>query len=349
LCWVPHTQLVNIRHSHGHVGYQEGLHHSYTPQHWEPSYAHNNCTYHQFSAPPSPCTSIASHCTSTLSSLHGWDGAARSPPAQHRRQPQPHSRSDDSDAIPGLQLATPYSDSLPSVSQQASPVVYSQQPQQQQQQHLHSDDVIPGLNLVTPYSESASSVSQEASPAAYSQHSHAHSHSHSDDAIPGLHLVTPYSPSSGSVPSSPALAPELTTTTTTRPQEDLVGRRASVSGAPKRRRVTRAVQPLACFFCRGRKIACGPPTSTRSGDRTCEYVVTRQLTLPLRKKNFILYCTPKLAFLSSIHLLSSLSVAPTWPPRQRRHRCCPLFLSLIFEFFFSRPIFHSFGPCAPWC
>ena len=320
---MRHTQLVNIRHSHGHVGYQEGLHHSYTPQHWEPSYAHNNCTCHQFSAPPSPCTSIASHCTSTLSSLHGWDGAARSPPAQHRRQQHPHSRSDDSDAIPGLQLATPYSDSLPSVSQQASPVVYSQQPQPQPQQHLHSDDVIPGLKLVTPYSESASSVSQEASPVAYSQQpqQHSHSRSHSDDDISGLHLVTPYSPSSGSVPSSPALAPELTTMTT-RPQEDLVGRRhgASVSSAPKRRRVTRAVQPLACFFCRGRKIACGPPTSTRSGDRTCEYVVTRQLTLSLRKKKLytVLYPKTRIPFIypSSIQpfCCSHMAPAPAAPP-----------------------------------
>ena len=196
LCWC-HTQLVNIRQSHGHVCYQESLHHSYSPQHWEPSYAHN-CTYHQFSAPPSPCTSIASHCTSTFSSLHGWDGPVRSPPAQHRRQ------------------------------------------------------------------------------------QHSHSHSHSDDVVPGLQLVTPYSPPP--VSSSPAPAPELRTTTTTPPQEDLVGRLASVSSAPKRRRVTRAVQPLACFFCRGRKIACGPPTSTPSGDRTCEYVVMRQLTLPKKKK-----------------------------------------------------------------
>ena len=51
---------------------------------------------------------------------------------------------------------------------------------------------------------------------------------------------------------------------------DAVGRRA-----PKQRRVTRAVQPLACFFCRGRKIACGPPVKIGTGDRTCEYVAIR--------------------------------------------------------------------------
>lgn len=51
---------------------------------------------------------------------------------------------------------------------------------------------------------------------------------------------------------------------------DMVGRRA-----PKPRRITRAVQPLACFFCRGRKIACGPPVNLGTGDRTCEYVAIR--------------------------------------------------------------------------
>jgi hypothetical protein len=50
----------------------------------------------------------------------------------------------------------------------------------------------------------------------------------------------------------------------------VVGRRT-----PKPRRITRAVQPLACFFCRGRKIACGPPVNLGTGDRTCEYVAIR--------------------------------------------------------------------------
>jgi hypothetical protein len=61
---------------------------------------------------------------------------------------------------------------------------------------------------------------------------------------------------------------------------DTAGRRA-----PKERRVTRPVQPLACFFCRGRKIACGPPAKDGSGDRTCEYV----LALP---KNPDVSCYP---------------------------------------------------------
>ena len=63
-------------------------------------------------------------------------------------------------------------------------------------------------------------------------------------------------------PSAPAPVAEDPTTYT-----DRVGRRA-----PKPRRTTRAVQPLACFFCRRRKIACGPPVNLGAGDRTCEYV-----------------------------------------------------------------------------
>ncbi|KAH8996519.1 hypothetical protein EDB86DRAFT_2919099 [Lactarius hatsudake] len=51
-----------------------------------------------------------------------------------------------------------------------------------------------------------------------------------------------------------------------------VGRRA-----PKTRRTPRAVQPLACFFCRGRKIACGPPVNLGTGDRTCEPCARRRL------------------------------------------------------------------------
>ncbi|KAH9025490.1 hypothetical protein EDB84DRAFT_1504628 [Lactarius hengduanensis] len=39
----------------------------------------------------------------------------------------------------------------------------------------------------------------------------------------------------------------------------------------------RSVQPLACFFCRGRKIACGPPVNLGTGDRTCEPCARRRL------------------------------------------------------------------------
>ena len=66
-------------------------------------------------------------------------------------------------------------------------------------------------------------------------------------------------------PSIAPLAPDST-------PRDTAGRRVT-----KQRRITRAVQPLACYFCRGRKIACGPPANQGSGDRTCEYVVTRSL------------------------------------------------------------------------
>jgi hypothetical protein len=66
------------------------------------------------------------------------------------------------------------------------------------------------------------------------------------------------------LPSTPAF--DLT-------RQDVLGRRA-----PKQRRVTRAVQPLACYFCRGRKIACGPPANLGSGNRTCEYVLTHRNT-----------------------------------------------------------------------
>ncbi|KAI0301039.1 hypothetical protein B0F90DRAFT_1721164 [Multifurca ochricompacta] len=55
-------------------------------------------------------------------------------------------------------------------------------------------------------------------------------------------------------------------------RRDVLGRRA-----PKQRRITRAVQPLACYFCRGRKIACGPPANLGSGDRTCEPCARRRL------------------------------------------------------------------------
>ncbi|ETW75597.1 hypothetical protein HETIRDRAFT_144838 [Heterobasidion irregulare TC 32-1] len=40
---------------------------------------------------------------------------------------------------------------------------------------------------------------------------------------------------------------------------------------------TKKKQPfLACFFCRGRKIACGPPPP-ESADRTCNQCARRQL------------------------------------------------------------------------
>jgi hypothetical protein len=209
--FVPgETQLTNVR--HGHYGSEESRH-SYAPQqYWEPPYlsAHNRA--HLFSSTPaSPCTSIASHCTSPHSSL-SWSDSVRSSPTQH------HSN--------------------------------------RQQQHS-SDDLLGGLELLSagatcPYPPH--SVPSMASPVP----SQAEQWQHQYQQQPPFEVRAP-TPPPPPVPTSPV--PDST-------PPDLVGRRA-----PKRRRIARAVQPLACYFCRGRKIACGPPTSSRSGDRTCEYVV----------------------------------------------------------------------------
>ena len=66
-------------------------------------------------------------------------------------------------------------------------------------------------------------------------------------------------------PRRPSTAPAPVAEDPTTGQE-AVGRRR----VPKPRRTTRPVQPLACFFCRRRKIACGPPVNLGAGDRTCE-------------------------------------------------------------------------------
>ncbi|KAH9988455.1 hypothetical protein BJV74DRAFT_885342 [Russula compacta] len=93
---------------------------------------------------------------------------------------------------------------------------------------------------------------------------------HLDDATIGLPSALPFPPSLPQTaspacaqqqqqqpleapgPRRPSLAPPSPNPTS----RDTVGRRA-----PKQRRITRAVQPLACYFCRGRKIACGPPAN----------------------------------------------------------------------------------------
>ncbi|KAF8271499.1 hypothetical protein EI94DRAFT_562543 [Lactarius quietus] len=84
--------------------------------------------------------------------------------------------------------------------------------------------------------------------------------------------------------SSPAL---LTKDPHTITGPDTVGRRA-----PKPRRISRAVQPLACFFCRGRKIACGPPVNLGTGDRTCEYVAIRPFN-SVRLFTHTIMCAPR--------------------------------------------------------
>jgi hypothetical protein len=128
-------------------------------------------------------------------------------------------------------------------------------------------------------------------------------------------------PGPGRPSSAPAPVAEDPTTHTGR-----VGRRA-----PKPRHTTRAVQPLACFFCRRRKIACGPPVNLGAGDRTCEYVpLTLFLSLhtiicaQLRAHVSITGCPAP--FLLSIfgrrilHLLTSLFVLVR--PCARRRLVC---------------------------
>jgi hypothetical protein len=179
-----------------------------------------------------------------------------------------------------------WSDSVP------SPTPYNQH-------HSHSDDAI---NL-PPYLGPPSVC------AAPSPTPHSHGRHHSDDAINESQLqlaLRPYPPSIPQMtstvyvqsqqqqrqedqdqqplevpvsttpllgPSSPAL--DLT------PPEDPFRRRA-----PKRWCITRTVQPLACYFCRGRKIACGLQTNPRSSDRTCECIISH-LQLFLYKLCFV--------------------------------------------------------------
>ena len=242
------TQLVNIRHN-SHVGFQESVPHSYAQQYWEPPYTNSHNRTHVYSNPASPCSTVTSPCAS-LSSI-AWSDSVPSP-TPHSQHP-----SHSGDAISGtnLRLNLPPHPVPPSVSTTPSPTPHSHGRQ-------CSDDAISESQLqlaLTPYPPS---IPQMASPV-YTQ-----SQQREDQDQPSIEAPAPSTgtttPPSG--PSSPALD--------SMPPQDLVGRRAPAP-APKRRRIARAVQPLACFFCRGRKIACGPPTSSRSGDRTCEYVVKR--------------------------------------------------------------------------
>ncbi|KAI9437685.1 hypothetical protein H4582DRAFT_2077277 [Lactarius indigo] len=85
-----------------------------------------------------------------------------------------------------------------------------------------------------------------------------------------------------------------------------VGRRA-----PKPRRTPRAVQPLACFFCRGRKIACGPPVNLGTGDRTCEYVRHSPLLtlfLSLRTRQYRATARTRVSITGGLPRLFSLSI-----------------------------------------
>lgn len=84
---------------------------------------------------------------------------------------------------------------------------------------------------------------------------------------PPARFQTPETPVRRPGPRRPSSAHTPVAADPTKTGQEAVGRRA-----PKPRRTPRAVQPLACFFCRGRKIACGPPVNLGTGDRTCEYV-----------------------------------------------------------------------------
>ena len=140
------------------------------------------------------------------------------------------------------------------------------------QHHSHSDDTISGtgLQLNIPPHPGSPSVSAAPSP---TPHGHRQQLEHSDDAISEsqLPLALPSYPAPEVPMPTPPPGPSFLTLDSTPPQ-DLIGRRA-LAPVPKRGRIARAVQPLACYFCRGRKIACGPPTNHRSGDQICEYVV----------------------------------------------------------------------------
>jgi hypothetical protein len=178
--------------------------------------------------------------------------------------PTPHSqhRSHSDSAVSGthLQLNLPHLGSL-SVGAAPSPTPHSHGRWPE-----HSDDAISESQLQLAPPPYPPSIPQMASPV------YAQSQQQQDDRDqPPLEAPTPTTRPSG--PSSPTLD--------SAPPQDLVGRRAPAS-EPKRRCITRAVQPLACYFCRGQKIACGPPTNPHSGNRTCEYVVRSPQTIFLK-------------------------------------------------------------------
>jgi hypothetical protein len=250
LTFVPDVkQLVNIRHN-SHVGFQESVSHSCSPQYWEPPYpnAHNGTPV--FSNPASPCTSVTSPCAS-LSSV-AWSDSVPSPTPHSRC----HSHSDNAIRDSHLLNLPPYPEHPgPSVSPAHSLTRHSPSHGRQQSDDAINESQIQ-LDLPPP------SVPQMVSPVySHSQQQPQQQQKDHDQSPP--EALMPTTPPSG--PSSPALI--------SMSPQDPVGRRAPAL-APKRRRITRAVQPIACYFCRGRKIACGPPTNPRSGDRTCEYVVT---------------------------------------------------------------------------
>ena len=253
------TQLVNVRHN-SHVGFQESVPPSYAPQHWEPPSANPLNHTRVFNNPASPCSTITSPCAS-LSSI-AWSDSVPSPTPHIQ-----HSHSHSEHAINGthLQLNLLPHPAPPSVSVSPSaapsPTLHSHSRRQ------HSDGAISDslLELVLP--PNPPSVPQMVSPVyPESQQQQQQRQQQENQDQPTLEAPAPTP-----LPLGPSSEPSPALDSTS--LQDLVGRRE-----PKRRRITRAVQPLACFFCRGRKIACGPPTNPSGGDRTCEYVFER---LPL--------------------------------------------------------------------
>ena len=246
------TQLVNIRHD-GHAGFQESLPHTYAPQYWEPPCTTSPNRARVFSNPTSPCSTVTSPCTS-LSSIAWGDSVPSTPHTQN------HSHSDDTISRTDLQLNLPSLPGPPSNPVSAAP---SESSTPQILSRQHSSDSISKSQLHLALPPYPPSIPQVVSPV-FAQSQQQQQQQQEEQGQSPTEATAPTTPPSG--PSSPALVSTSL--------QDLVGRRAPAP-APKRRRVTRAVQPLACFFCRGRKIACGPPTNPRGGDRTCEYVVRR--------------------------------------------------------------------------
>ena len=294
------TQLINIRRN-SHVGFHESVPHSYAPQYWDPLFTNSPDCTRVLSNPASPCTSLSeSSIAPTPHRHHSHSYNTRNGTHSHQLNLPPY----------------PWPPST-SASTAPSPTPTTAHPTQQQQ---NSDEAISEsqLQLVLP------SIPQMVSPtytctATQSQQPQQQQQQDDDDhhhQPPPIEAPVPSTPPSG--PSSPA--PALVST----PRQEQVGRRAPAP-APKRRRVTRTVQPLACYFCRGRKIACGPPTNTRSGgDRTCEYVFKR-LQLFSLKTLFSFFCVFIyfiLSFFPVLYCKKTHSVLP----KKKRHFLFPIFL-----------------------
>jgi hypothetical protein len=224
-------------------------------------------------------------------------------------------------------------------SVQSPPAQHRRHQHQHQHQQKHSNNSTSELPLpsITVPSNYRPSVPRTVSPVS-AQEQQRQQQGHQLLSLEGSRASTP---PPLSVPPSPA--PDSSPA-----QEDLVGRRVS---APKRRRITRAVQPLACYFCRGRKIACGPPTHSRSGDRTCEYVVT-PLTL-FSKSLFVFggyfFCAKNI-IRRTIHdsyiIYSTVTVYYTTHSQPQFFSVLFLFLSIFqhFLFFFSVVLMALFWP-----